>query len=67
MAGEYDKRRLVEWLRAEMTRQAGRRYLIDLEILDLKSLRELQRLLRDLDAEARMAAQRARLFPWRMP
>ena len=67
MATDYDKRRLVEWLRAEMTRQAGRRYLIDLEALDLKSLRELQRLLRDLDAEARMAAQRARMFPWRTP
>jgi hypothetical protein len=67
MAGEYDKRRLVDWLRAEMTRQAGRRYLIDLDILDLKSLRELQRLLRDLDAERRMAVQRARLTPWRLP
>jgi len=65
MTGDYDKRRLIEWLRAEMTRQAGRRYLIDLEALDLKSLRELQRLLRDLDAEARMAAQRARMFHWR--
>ena len=65
MAGEHEKRRLVDWLRAEMTRQAGRRYLIDLESLDIKSLRELQRLLRDLDAEQRMAAQRARMFPWR--
>ena len=67
MAGDYDKRRLVEWLGAEMTRQAGRRYLIDLDRLDLKSLRELQRLLRDLDAERRMAVQRARLTPWRLP
>jgi len=60
MAGEHEKRHLVGWLRAEMTRQAGRRYLIDLESLDIKSLRELQRLLRDLDAEQRMAAQLAR-------
>lgn len=67
MKGDYEKRRLVDWLHVEMTRQAGRRYLIDLEALDLKSLRELQRLLRDLDAEARMATQRARMFPWRMP
>jgi len=67
MTVDYEKRRRVDWLRAEMTRQAGRRYLIDLEALDLKSLRELQRLLRDLDAEARMAAQRARMFPWRTP
>lgn len=67
MAGEYEKRRLVEWLWGKMTRQAGRRYLIDLEALDIKSLRELQRLLRDLDAEQRMAAQRARMSPWRTP
>ena len=67
MAGEHEKRRLVDWLRAEMTRQAGRRYLVDIEALDIKSLRELQRLLRDLDAEKRMAAQRARIYPWRTP
>jgi hypothetical protein len=67
MAGEHEKRRLVDWLRAEITRQAGRRYLIDLEALDIKSLRELQRLLRDLDDEKRMAAQRARIYPWRTP
>ena len=27
----------------------------------------LQRLLRDLDDEKRMAAQRARIYPWRTP
>ncbi|MBW2737103.1 MAG: hypothetical protein JRH20_32380 [Deltaproteobacteria bacterium] len=67
MTSEHEKRRLVDWLRAEMNRQAGRRYLIDLEAIDLKSLRELQRLLRDLDDEKRMAAQRARIYPWRTP
>ncbi len=68
MAGEHEKRRLVDWLRAEINRQTGRRYgQLDLESLDLNSLRELQRLLRDLDAEKRMAAQRARMFPWRTP
>lgn len=68
MAGEYDKRRLVQWLKAEITRQTGRRYdRLDLEALDLDSLRDLQRLLRDLDAELRMAVQRARIFPWRTP
>ena len=67
MAGEYEKSRLIEWLRAEMTRQVGRRYLIDLEKLDTKSLRELQRLLRDLEAEQRTVAKRARMFPWRTP
>ena len=66
MAGDYDKRRLVEWLRAEIQRQTGRRYdRLDLDALDPESLRELQRLLRDLDAEHRMAVQRARLQPWR--
>ena len=66
MAAEYDKRRLVEWLRAEMTRATGRSYRVDLDALDVESLRELQRLLRDLDAERRMAVQRARMMPWRM-
>ena len=65
MAGEYDKRRLVEWLRAEMARATGRSYRVDLDALDVESLRELQRLLRDLDAERRMAVQRARMMPWR--
>ena len=68
MAGDYDKRRLVEWLRAEIQRQTGRRYdQLDLDALDPVSLRELQRLLRDLDAEQRMAVQRARICPWRTP
>jgi hypothetical protein len=67
MTSEHEKRRLVDWIRAEINRQAGRRYLIDFEALDLKSLRELQRLLRDVDDEKRMAAQRARMMPWRTP
>ena len=51
-----------------MARAAGRAYpRLDLEALDLDSLRELQRLLRDLDGERRMAVQRARMMPWRMP
>ena len=68
MAGDYDKRRLVEWLRAEIQRQTGRRYdRLDLDSLAPVSLRELQRLLRDLDAAQRMAIQRARICPWRTP
>jgi hypothetical protein len=62
---DYQKRRLVEWLVAEITRTAGRRYSIKLEALDDESLRELQRLLRDLDHEKQMAVQQARLQPWR--
>ena len=66
MAAEHDKRRLVEWLRAEMARATGRAYdRLKLDAFDVESLRELQRLLRDLDAERRMAVQRARMMPWR--
>jgi len=62
---DYQRRRLVEWLVAEITRTTGRRYSIKLEALDDESLRELQRLLRDLDHEKQMAVQQARLQPWR--
>jgi hypothetical protein len=60
-----EKRRLVEWLRAELARATGRRYRIEVAALDVESLRELQRLLRDLDHEKRAAVNRARLMPWR--
>jgi len=67
MAGEHDKRRLVDGLRAEIQRATGRRYRIDLEALDPESLRDLQRLLRDLEDERRRAVQQARMMPWRLP
>jgi hypothetical protein len=42
VAGDYDGRRLVEWLRAEIQRQTGRRYdRLDLDALDPTSLRRL--------------------------
>jgi len=63
--GDYQRRRLVEWVVAEITRASGRCYAIKLEALDDESLRELQRLLRDLDHEKQMAVQQARLKPWR--
>jgi hypothetical protein len=63
--GDYQRRRLVEWVIAEVTRTTGRRYAIKLETLDDESLRELQRLLRDLDHEKQTAVQQARLQPWR--
>ena len=56
---------LIRWLRAEMARATGKRYLVKLELLDAASLRDLQRLLRDLDHEKQMAVNQARLFPWR--
>jgi hypothetical protein len=62
---DYQKRRLVEWITAEITRATGRRYRLRLDALDDESLRELQRLLRDLDHEKKMAVQQARLQPWR--
>lgn len=62
---DYQRRRLVEWLSTEITRATGRRYGIKLDTLDDESLRELERLLRDLDHEKQMAVQQARLQPWR--
>lgn len=65
MSGEHDKRRLIEWLRAETARATGRRYQIDLDALDVQSLRELVRLVRDLEHEKHAAVNRARMTPWR--
>ena len=56
---------LIRWLRAEIARATGKRYQVQLELLDTTSLRDLQRLLRDLDHEKQMAVRNARLFPWR--
>jgi hypothetical protein len=60
----HETRRLVEWLRAELARATGRRYRINLDVLDVESLHELERLLRDLDHEKQAAVNRARLLPW---
>jgi len=62
--GDYDKRRLIEWLRAATARATGR-YQIDFDALDVQSLRELVRLIRDLDHEKQAAVNRARMMPWR--
>lgn len=64
-AGDHEHRQLIEWLRAEIMRSTGRTYRLALEQLDGTSLRELQRLLRDLDYERQAAVRAARLFPWR--
>lgn len=56
---------LIRWLRAEMARATGKRYQVKLELLDSTSLRDLQRLLRDLEYEKQMAVQNSRLLPWR--
>ena len=54
----------IRQLHAQIAR-TGRAYRIDLKALDLASLRELQRLLSDLEDERHRAVQRARLNPWR--
>lgn len=64
MSIERDKRRLIEWLRAETARATGRRYQVDFEILDVQSLRELVRLVRDLEHEKQAAVNQARRMPW---
>ena len=61
---DYQRRRLVEWITAEVNRQVGRRYRVAWEALDDESLRELQHLLRDLDHEKQAAVKRARMMPW---
>jgi len=43
----------------------GRRYQIAWEALDPRSLREVQRLLRDLQYEQLVIKNRARMHPWR--
>ena len=42
----------------------NRRYRIDLDALDVENLRDLQRLLRDIDHEKRAAVNCARIMPW---
>ena len=64
MTADHERHRLIRQLQAEIAR-VGRNYRIDLEALDLPSLRDLQRLLRDLEDDRRRAVQQARLFPWR--
>jgi len=46
-------------------RATGRRYRIKLDGMDVESLRELIRLLKDLEHDKMMAVRRARREPWR--
>ena len=64
---EHYKRRLIVWLGAETARATGRRYQVDFEVLDVQSLREFVRLVRDLGDEKQAAVNRARMMPWRTP
>ena len=64
MPADPAKLNAIRQLQAQFARH-GRLYRIDLAALDLASLHELQRLLRDLEDERRHVVQRARLNPWR--
>ena len=48
-----------------MQRATGRVYRIDLEALDVESLRAFQRLLQDLESEKANTVRRAAMEPWR--
>jgi hypothetical protein len=61
------KPRLIQQILGAIARSSGRRYAIDLDALDEPSLRELIRLLRDLDQEQMIKVRRARTSPWRHP
>ena len=57
-AKEREKRQLIRWLRAAMVQRTGRNYEhLNLETLDLASLRTFQHLLRDLNVERGIALQ----------
>jgi hypothetical protein len=58
---------LARQVMAEIRRATGRDYRIDLAPLDVASLRELLRMLQDVEHEKRIAARRAQLMPWRRP
>ena len=62
---DHVKARLVRQAEGAIARATGRRYQVDLDALDQGSLRELLRLLRDLEQEKAAAVRRARMFPWR--
>ena len=65
MSDDHARRSLIIRIRAHIARTAGRTYTIDLEALDLDSLRDMERLLRDLDYDRRRDVEQARIFPWR--
>ena len=52
-------------LSAERGRAFVSSILIDFDALDVQSLREFVRLIRDLEREKQAAVNRARMMPWR--
>jgi hypothetical protein len=65
MNADRTQRDLTRWIEAEISRTTGRRYRISLQALDVQSLREFQRLFRDLETEKQQAATQVRMYPWR--
>jgi hypothetical protein len=64
MTAAPNKEQLVRWLTGELAR-TGQRYRIDWAALDITSLREAQRLLRDLGYDKLAEANRERRMPWK--
>lgn len=56
---------MIALIRRQMSHITGRTYRIKLEALDGESLRELVRLMRDVEHEKRVAINHARRMPWR--
>jgi hypothetical protein len=61
---DYERMRLVRQVEGTLAR-TGRTYRIGLDKLDAASLREVLRLLRDLEHDRDAAVRRARTEPWR--
>lgn len=61
----WDKRQLIDIVKREAHRLTSKTYHVDWTALDVDSLREMQRLLRDLEFEKTAAVTRARRMPWR--
>lgn len=57
--------RLVAQVRGQMQRLGGRVYQVKLENVDVRSLLELLRCLRDIEHDKDAAVRRARTEPWR--
>jgi hypothetical protein len=62
-----EKSQLIAWLRGELRRLTGHDYRIDFGVLDVGSLKELQRVVRDLDGEIDCLRRRVNPWPQRLP
>lgn len=60
-----DKGQLVRQVEHEVRRLTSRTYHIDWVLLSIDDLREIARLLRDLDFEKTAAVVKAKRTPWR--